>query len=150
MTLMRKLFTLAAATTLAAFGFTALAAQDFGEKKETKTHKVMEKVQVQNGVILKGVRTPAQFSKSKDDIVKAAKELVKLGKEAKDYTEASESQKQPQEKWVELMEKFIKETEDFTEKAEADDAKQAEIKDAYKAVQKTCSNCHDVFKKEEP
>ena len=94
MTMTRKLSTLAVATALAAFGFTALAGQDFGKDDASPLHKLMEKVQVQNATILKGVRNPVQFKKSQEDVVKAAEELGKLGKEAKDFTEPAKAQKQ--------------------------------------------------------
>jgi cytochrome c556 len=146
MTMSRKLSTLAVATALAAFGFTALAAQDFGKDDESPLHKLMEKVQVQNATILKGVRNPVQFKKSQEDVVKAAQELGKLGKEAKDFTEPAKEQKQPQEKWASMMEKFVKESDNFAKKAEEKDVKQIDVKNAYKDVQKSCTDCHDIFR----
>ncbi len=144
---LRALATAAVCTALATVGLSAFAAQD----EESPLHKAMEKVQVENSTILKGVRNEVLFKKNQADIVKAAKELAKIGKETRKYTEPAEATKQPVEKWYELMDKFVKESEDFAEKAEAKGAKQAEVKKAYKSVQTSCTACHDVFRpSEEP
>lgn len=141
---LRALATAAVCTALATVGLTAFAAQDDDDK--SPLHKAMEKVQVENSTILKGVRNQVLFQKSKDDVVKAAKELAKIGKDARKYTDAAETAKQPVEKWYELMDKFVKEAEDFAEGTEKKDSKQAEVKKAYKSVQASCTACHDVFR----
>ena len=152
----RKLSLLAAtlfAFVLSAAGLSTLSAQDFGDDKEaTKTHKVMEKVQVEHAKILNGVRNPAMFRKSKDDVVAAAKELAKLGKEVRDETDsakAAKDVKDAQKKWAELMDVYVKEAESFAALAAKPDADQQKVKTAYKTVTKTCGDCHDVFRKED-
>jgi len=145
MTTKRKLAVLAGtmvATALASIGF---AAQD----DESPLHKAMEKVQIANSTILKGVRNPVQFKKSQADVVAAAKELVALGKESREYTEPAKEQKKPVETWHELMDKMITEAGSFAEEADKKDADQREVKTAYRKVQATCTACHDVFRIEE-
>ncbi len=152
----RKLTLLAATLctfVLSAVGLSTLRAQDFGEgKDETKTHKVMEKVQVEHAKILKGVRNPASFRKSKDDVAAAAKELVKLGKEVRNETDAAKEAKDvkdAQKKWTDLMDAYIKEADSFAAAVAKPDADQTDVKNSYKTVTKTCGDCHDVFRVEE-
>lgn len=150
----RKLSLLAASLTafvLSAMGFSTLSAQDFGEE-ETKTHKIMEKIQVEHAKILKGVRNPASFRKSKTDVAAAAKELVKKGKEVRgetDAVKAAKDLKDAQKKWNDLMDSYIKEAESFATLSAKPDADQRAVKDAYKVVTKSCAECHDVFRVED-
>jgi cytochrome c556 len=126
----------------------AIAADD----EASPLHKVMEKVQAKNTVITKGVRKEADYAKKHKDIVAAAEDLVKLGKEAKDLTDVAKSNKEvkePVEEWKKLTDDFIKEADTFAKLVANAGTKQPKAKDAFKAVTKTCTACHDVFRKEE-
>jgi cytochrome c556 len=116
---------------------------------DSPLHQLMEKVQASNAAILKGTRNKVNFTKSQAEVVASAKELVKLGKEARKETGPAKEQKQPQSKWEGLMDDMIKESEAFAKVAEASTTTYDQAKTAYKAVQKTCTNCHDVFRVEE-
>lgn len=152
MLLPRKFTVLAStmlATALAGFGLSVSASQGFGQDEaETELHKIMENVQKQNATILKGVRNPVQFKKHQEDVAKAAKELVKLGKDAKPHSEIAKEKNQV-EKWDELMDSFIKEATTFASAAEKKDAEQRATKTAYRKVQASCTACHDDFRPEE-
>ena len=145
----RKWAVLAIATVSAALmasGFSFARDDD----EETPLHKVMEKVQAENIKITKGVRNAAMFKKSQKDVVTAAENLVKLGKEAKPMTDTAKNNKEvekPVEKWNTLMDAFLKEAEDFSKKVGSAD--QPKAKDDYKKVSRACTNCHDVFRVEE-
>jgi cytochrome c556 len=137
---------------LSAVGFSTLSAQDFGDEEETKTHKIMEKVQVEHATVLKGVRNPASFRKSKEKVANSSKELVKLFKEARAETDAAKAAKDlkdAQKQWTDLMDACIKDVETFGTLVAKPDADQKDAKDAYKAVTKRCADCHDVFRVEE-
>ncbi len=125
------------------------------DDEESELGKVMEKVQKENGAIIKGTRTPTYFKRYHKDVQKSAKELVKLAKQAKPLKDAlkkAKDEKDPQKKWNELMDEFIKTSEKF-EKVLAksgtstEEAKKA--KDAFRPVTKSCTDCHTVFRVDE-
>ncbi|GIW88935.1 MAG: hypothetical protein KatS3mg108_3259 [Isosphaeraceae bacterium] len=142
----RALFIAGLATFVMGLGYAAMASP---RPDDSPLHELMEKVQANNAVILKGVRTEANFRKSKDDVVKAAQDLIELGKEARKATEPAQKEKQPQSRWEELTDAMIKESEKFASAVAKPDIKQADAKNAYKAVQRSCTDCHDVFRKDE-
>lgn len=143
---MRKGMVLAATAITAALMATGYSA---ARDEDSPLHKLMEKVQVKNAAILKGVRNQVNFKKSQKDIVTAAKDLNKFAKEAKDLPpdEAKPAEKKAQ--WDSLMDDFIKQAADFGDAAEKADAQQPDIKNQYKKVQKTCTDCHKVFRKDD-
>lgn len=142
----RALLGVGVATVVLGSGIAATAAP---RGDDSPLHMLMEKVQASNATILKGVRTEANFKKSKDEVVKAANELVALAKESRKFTEPAEKEKQPQAKWEEFTDAMIKESSKFAEAVAKPDMKQAEAKTAYRSVQKSCTDCHDVFRKDE-
>ncbi|WZO97637.1 cytochrome c [Isosphaeraceae bacterium EP7] len=113
-------------------------------------HKMMETVNKKNNEISKGVRSPVNFKKAQADVVKAAKELSKLGKEFRDDKTSVAKSKEPgatQEKWVALMDDFVKVSDKLAEVSEKEG--QAQAKEAHTAVKKSCSECHKVFRVDE-
>ena len=84
---------------------------------ESPLGKIMEKVNKHNSTITKGTRNKVNFAKSRKDVEKSAKELVKLGKEAKPIKDAVKKAKvaDPQKKWDEYMDDFIKTSEKLGE-----------------------------------
>lgn len=133
------------ATAVLGTGLAALAASD----DDSPLHKLMEKVQANNATILKSVRTAVNYKKSQADVETSAKELVKLAKDARVFTEPATAQKLPQSKWEELCDEMMKEAEKFAELAANKDSTHTEAKSGYRNVQKACTNCHDVFRVEE-
>jgi cytochrome c556 len=129
-----------------------LAADD----EESPLHKAMEKVQAKNSIITKAVRSTATFSKGQKDATAAAEALVKLGKEVRDYyghvskdAIKAEPAKATKENWEKFTDDFVKEAETFAKLMAKSDTKQPQAKNGYKAVSKSCSNCHDIFRKDE-
>jgi cytochrome c556 len=122
------------------------------DDKESELEQIMEKVQKHNADILKGIRNLGNFKKSQKDVVKSSKELVKLAKKSKPLKDAfknAKNEKDPAAKWTEFLDAMIKESEKFEGVAAKPETTYIQAKDAYKAVQKTCNNCHDVFKGED-
>jgi cytochrome c556 len=124
------------------------------QDESSPLHKVMEQVQKHNLVITKGVRTAVAFKKAQPAVVASAKELAELAKKARGYgEEPSKKQKQPIEKWNELADDLAKEATKFAEVVEkggTSQAKaQAKAKVAFKAVSKSCTACHTVFRVDE-
>jgi cytochrome c556 len=122
------------------------------DKEETPLGKIMEKVNKANAIIQKGTRNQVNFKKSQKDVAKHAKELVKLGKEAKKEKSAVKNAKDvtdPDKKWTELMDDFIKTSEKLGVVAAKTNAAYSDAKDAFGAVKKSCADCHAVFKVEE-
>ena len=146
----RKWATLAVMTFLSAFvvaGFTLAQEED-----ESPLHKIMEKVQSENGKITKGVRNAVMFKKSQKDVVTAAENLVKLAKEAKPLNDVAKENTEVEDavkKYEEFSANFTKEAEDFHKFVSGDNVDQKEAKAEYKKVTKTCTTCHDVFRIED-
>jgi cytochrome c556 len=145
----RKWFGLAVGLALAlglGLGMTALtfAADD----EETELGKIMEKVQKQKTTITKGVRNVASYKKSQSDIEKAAKEWVKLAKEAKPHNDAAKSSKEAdaQKKWDDLMDLWGKESQKLADMVAKAETTQKDAKDQLSTINKTCTECHQVFR----
>ncbi len=140
---MRQWKTFAAVLVTAAATVTGLCLAD---DDDSPMEKIMSKVGGKQNAIVKAMRTPVAFTKSKADIPALCDELIKLGKEARELKESAEKEKKPYEDWTKLMDDYIKKTEEFKEFVSKADAKQDTSKEAYKSVQKTCTACHQVFK----
>lgn len=134
--------TMAAVTALAT-GFAM--AQD----EDSPLHKLMEQVNAKNLAITKGVRTPVAFKKSQKVVADSATELAKLSKEAREFKEPSEKQKQPFETWTKLMDEMTKSCEELAKVAGKDGTTQVEAKKAHATVKASCTACHTVFRIEE-
>jgi cytochrome c556 len=119
-------------------------------------HKVMEKVQVKDTLIKKGVRSKANYSKSQKDVVSAADDLVKLSKEAKPLIDdkARKTAKgmgvaNPDDEWNKGMDNFTKEAETFSKLLGSSTTTFEKAKEGYRVVGKACTACHDKFRGEE-
>lgn len=143
--MLRKWTIVAATLTAVTLTATGLSMAD----EDSPLHKLMEKVGSKNGAITKGVRTAPAFKKSQKEVVTAAEELVKLGKEARDFTEPAKALKKPQAEWVKLMDDYIKKSEELAELAAKPGTTSAQAKSAHGLVKATCTACHNVFKVEE-
>ncbi len=127
----------------------SLAADD---DKESELEKIMEQVQKHNVVITKGIRTEVNFKKSRKDVEKSAKELIKLAKKAKPFKDAlgkAKDEKNPQEKWNGLFDSMVKNLEKFEEVVAKPETNYVKAKDAFKPAAKTCVDCHAIFKNED-
>jgi cytochrome c556 len=131
----------------------AIAGASFSaDDEETELGKVMEKVNKQSASIKKGVRNLVNFNKSHKDVAKASKELVKLAKEAKPLKDAlgkAKSEANPQQKWNELMDAFIDKAEKLGEVVGKSSPDFDDTKKAVNAMNKSCTDCHQVFRVDE-
>jgi len=147
----RKWFGLAVGLALGlGMGMTALTFAD--DEKESPLGQIMEKVQKNKSTITKGVRNVAAYKKSQADVEKAAKEWVKLAKEAKPHNEVVKSAKgqaDPQKKWDELMDVWGKESQKLADLVAKSETTQKDAKDQLNTINKTCTECHQVFRIEE-
>jgi cytochrome c556 len=119
------------------------------EEKESPLEKIMEKVNKASADIKKGTRNLTYFQKSQKTVEKSAKELVKLGKQAKPFKEAlsrAKGEANPQAKWNEFMDALISSSEKLGQVAAKPNATFAETKKAAGAVNKACVDCHTVFR----
>ena len=119
---------------------------------ESPLEKVMEKVNKHSNAIKKGTRNLVQFKKSQKDVAKSSKELVKLAKEAKPFKDAlgkAKNEANPQQKWDELMDASSTSSEKLSETAGKDSPDYDATKKAFSAVNKTCTECHTVFRVDE-
>jgi cytochrome c556 len=122
------------------------------DDKESPLEKLMEKVGKQNSIAQKGTRNAVFFKKGQKDVAASAKELAKLGEEARPIDSAlknAKDVKDPKKKWEELMDEFIKTSKKLNVVAAKDGAAYQDAKDAFTALKKSCSDCHTVFKAEE-
>ena len=122
------------------------------DDEESELGKLMEKVNKQGNAIKKGTRTKVTFNKSQKDVAKSAKELAKLAKESKSRKEAltrAKNEADPQKKWNELSEAFISSSEKLGEVAGKSSPDFDDTKKAWNAVNKSCTECHQVFRVDE-
>ncbi|APW62857.1 cytochrome c [Paludisphaera borealis] len=144
----RKWFGLAVGLALGlGMGMTALTFA--ADEKETELGKLMEKVQKNKTTITKGTRNVAAYKKSQAEIEKAAKDWVKQAKEAKPHNEVVKSAKgeaDPQKKWDELMDLWGKESQKLADLVAKSESTQKDAKDQLNTINKTCTECHQVFR----
>jgi cytochrome c556 len=143
-----SIFALSTAVLIAIAGASFSIADD----KESELEKLMEKVNKQSSAIKKGTRTKVTYNKSQKDVAKSAKELAKLAKESKPHKEAldrAKNEADPQKKWNELSEAFISSSEKLSEVAGKSSPDFDDTKKAWSAVNKSCTECHQVFRVDE-
>src|SRR4051794_35677572 len=123
----------------------AIAADD----DETPTMKIMEKINLKHTALRKSTRKETDFKKTGSTIPKNVEELVKLAKEAREIKDSAEKEKKPFTEWQKLMDEMIAKSENLSKVAAKPNAAFADAKEAFDAYNKTCANCHAVFKKDE-
>ncbi len=116
---------------------------------ESPTMKLMEVVNKKNTDLRNATRTAANYKKSASTIPKTAAELIEKAKEARKIKEPAEIAKKPFADYQKLMDEMITATEDLSKVAAKKGSTQAQAKDAFATFSKTCTACHDVFKKDE-
>jgi cytochrome c556 len=142
-TMLRKFAVLSIAMlTLAGIGFAAV-------DDESETGKLMEVINKKNNDLRKATRTAAEYKKSASHIPKLAEELIEKAKEAKKLKEPAEKAKKPFADYEKLMDEMITATQELSKIAEKKGSTQAQAKDAFSTFSKTCTACHDVFKKDD-
>ena len=126
-----------------------LAGLAFAADDESPTGKIMESINKRNNAFRKATRTAAEYKKTSSTIPKLAEELIEEAKKAREIKEPAEHAKKPFADYQKLMDDMIKSTEDLSKVAAKTGSTQAQAKDAFSAFSKTCTACHDVFKKDE-
>lgn len=127
-------------------------AQD--EEQPSELNGVMVQVQKANATVIRSVRNEVFYRRYKGDVAESGKQIVELLKKAKPLTETIkdteiEGGSDPIEQWNKTMDACIKEAQGFAELAAKEGTTQAQAKDAYRAVSKACTNCHNVFRIDE-
>jgi hypothetical protein len=113
---------------------------------ETPIHAHMEKVQKNQGIILK--YWAKRKNSTKEETVKASKELLTLSEGIKAFgKEEAEKDKKPVEEWNKLSDAGTKAVKEFSEFMGTDKADAKAAKEKYKTVTESCNACHDVFNK---
>ncbi len=146
------------ATLVAASGLSPAQDQEKHNEKETEEEapplrKIMEKVQKLNIAINRATGSEDRFKKAQKDVEKYAGELARLAKDSKPLKEAylknAKNESDPQKKWGDIMDAFAKTSKDLADAAAKVGADQKKVKELFKSVKKTCTDCHTVFRVEE-
>ena len=141
----RKWTTLAAVMTAVTLTATGLSLAD----EDSPLHKVMEQVNAKNNAIKKATRTLPAYKKAQKELAKYADELIELGKQSRDMKTAAEKEKKPFAEWQKLSDDFIAKTGEFKVVVANASTTQEQAKKAYSPVALSCTNCHNVFRKED-
>lgn len=123
--------------------FAGLTMADDGGPLET----IMKGIQSKTNAIRKASRTAADYKKGAASIAKDCEEVIKLSKESRDIKEPSEKEKRPLAEWQKLTDEMIAATEALAKVAKDPKSTQAQAKEAFTTYTKTCSACHNVYKK---
>lgn len=145
--MMRKWITLAAGLTLG-LGLSA-AAFSGATDEESELGQIMEKVQKHKAVLTKGTRNVAAYKKAQKEIKESAEEWAKLAKDTKPHGEpvkAAKNVPDAQKKWDDLCDLWEKEAKKLAEIADKADSTQKDAKDQLNTVNKSCTECHQVFR----
>ncbi len=133
------------AVSVSALAGLSMAADD----EESPFQTQMSEINKKHTALRKATRTDAAFAKAGDSISKDAQAVAKIGKEYREHKEFSDKEKKPLAEWTKLMDEMVKASEDLSAAASKPQATHAQAKEAFTAYNKTCANCHNVFKKEE-
>jgi cytochrome c556 len=146
---MKRKWTVLAASLVASALVVAGLAASAADEEETPLGKIMEKVQKDHTAILKATRTAVAWKKAQKEAAEKAEDLAKLGKDAKPFTDKVKEKKKTVEDWNQKMDDFIKEADAFAKIAAKPGTTQMQAKEAYRKVNTSCNNCHEVYREEE-
>ena len=116
---------------------------------ESPLEKLMEKIQNKTNAMRKVTRNAAEYKKGAESIANDTKDVIKWAKESRDFKEPAEKEKKPQAEWEKLTDEMIKATEELAKICADSKSTPAQAKEAFTTYTKTCSACHNVFKKED-
>ena len=134
--------TLGAALILALAGFSV--ADD-----ESPLEKQMEVINAKTKTIKNATKTLVAWKKDSKSVIKAGEEISRLGKEAKKEKGPAEQQKKTYAEWTKLMDDMIKASDDLVALASQPNTPQPDAKAAFNKLNKSCSDCHAVFRVDE-
>ena len=137
------------ALTLLATGFGLVGFSLAGtDDDKSPVHKAMDTVTAKNAFIGKNLK-PAVFKKNQKEIVESAKAIVTACKSVRDDPTPAKEMKKTQMEWSDLMDACVKQVETFATDVAKTDITPADAKAKYASVSKSCTACHDVFRKED-
>jgi cytochrome c556 len=142
--MLRKLAVLS--LTMAALAGFTLAADD---DDETPTRKIMEQINKHHNDIRKATRTAPEYKKSVAKIPEYTEKLIVEAKKAREIKDSAEKAKKPLKEWQKMMDEMIASAQDLSKVAAKKGSTQAQAKEAYNTYNKTCTACHDIFKKDD-
>ena len=116
---------------------------------ESPLEQLMEKIQAKTNALNKATRNAAEYKKAAGSITKDLEEVLKLSKESREFKEPAQKEKKPQAEWEKLSDDMIHATEDLEKLVKDSKTTQTQAKESFVAFRKTCSACHNVFKKED-
>jgi cytochrome c556 len=143
----RKLAALVAATSGVAM-ILALAGLSVADD-EKPLEKHMEVINAKTKTIKNATKTIAAWTKDSKNVIKAGEEISRLGKEARKEKGPAEEQKKTYEEWTKLMDDMIKASDDLVALASESGTPQPKAKEAFNKLNKSCSDCHAVFRVDE-
>jgi cytochrome c556 len=143
----RKFAVLVAATLAVAltFSLTAFSVAD----DESPLEKQMSTINAKTKAIKNATKTPAAWKKEGKGVVKNAEEISRLGKEARKEKGPAEQQKKTYDEWTKLMDDMIKASDELASLASQSSTPQPDAKAAFNKLNKSCSDCHAVFRVDE-
>ena len=144
---MPRKFALLAATMLGvSFALTGLA---FAAEYAGDLEKQMETINKKTAAIRKATKSAAAWKKDGKTVAADALEIAKLAKEAKKDKTSAEKVKKPQADWEKHSDELIKAADALAVLAAKADTTQPQAKEAFGAVNKSCTECHAIFRVED-
>jgi cytochrome c556 len=111
--------------------------------------QIMEQVHTRNRAIGKGLRAPTALEAAgRKGIAADAAFLVRLGKEVRGHTEPARERKKSQQDWTRAADDFLRSADDFAGVIADASSDRARVTRSYQKLQKTCTNCHSIFRGE--
>ncbi len=141
---MLRKFAFLAVALVAVAGITLAGLDD-----DSESAKLMKELNNANKPIQKATRNATEYKKGAAGIPKAVEEVVKYAKKAREIKEPAEHAKKPHADYQKLMDEMIKSAEDLSKLVAKPTTTQVQAKEAYNTYNKTCTACHDIFKKDD-
>jgi len=116
---------------------------------ESPLEKQMSEVNKKNTAIRKVTKTVATWKKDGKNVAADAERISELAKEAKKDKTAAEKVQKSQTDWEKFSDGMIKAADDLAAVSKKPDSTHAEAKSAFGALQKSCTECHAVFRVED-
>jgi cytochrome c556 len=116
---------------------------------DSPIQRIMGQINTRNQAIGKALRAPdALEAAGRRGLSTGAAALVRLGKEARALTEPAKERKRSQQAWIEKLDDFLRASDGFAGVIANPASSRRQASEAYRALQKTCTNCHSAFREE--
>ena len=120
-----------------------------GLDEDSESAKLMKELNNANKPVQKATRNATEYKKGAAAIPKALEEVIKYAKLAREIKEPAEHAKKPHAEYQKLMDEMIKSAEDLSKIVAKSGTTQVQAKEAYSTYNKTCTACHEIFKKDD-